>query len=1103
MLTVYRSNRAEWLANILSEQLRLTPPTPFETIEVIVNTWPTSRWLSEYLANANGISALIRFPFPGTRLRQLVKLVIGLEENNEDPWEANRLVWHIIDVLPELLDSKEATPLKEWLHERSSKSDQLNREEWQLACSIADAFDDYALYRTDEITQWINGYKNNSLEVANENNQTNWQPILMHLLSKRIDSDPFGIQVKHAIKRLKSATPPAKALPTQLNIFGLSSLAPVQIELIQALSGAINIKLFLLTPCRDLWQRCESRRERLGQSWLNPPEGDWLLKSPRLEANLGRMGAEFQQLLEGSGESQLGEWQEGDLFAAPANISVEFKKKPTLLEQLQQQLVVSNERTSLTRESADTSMLFLACPGERRQVQLVRDQILQWLANDSSLEPRDILIMTPQINRYAPLISSIFNDVAATNVELPFYITDRSLQEEPGLSQYLLQLLQLASSRLTASTLDSLLANPAIQKQQGLNQEDAIKISDSLQLTGFRWGLDAKERDGDEIHSLSWCLDRWLLGLVLPKAPGLAPGGAAPFSGEITLNELTKWWNFLSLFCNQLQELRRSHTCEEWITLLKVFAEDLFGDGGSWAWELKAFHSALEDWRHVGKICQLKLEASVVADVLNKALMVEAGRFGHRNGRITISALEPMRAIPHRVIILLGLNSDIFPRHRDRPSFHLLAQRRKLGDPRNSDQDRYVLLEALMSTRQHLMITWNSRNERTGEEIPASSPVQQMIKQLENELGKDNFEGLLRQPHPNPLADNNFLSLNNLPPISCDRRNLEARLWLNKSLEPKPLALALPLEWLPQKIIHNSPITNELLKSWLIAPQRIWLEQLQLQPKEWINPLQDLEDLNLSELQRHRLLSERFDDLIHLGTTNPSNYPTTQEEKDWVYRCAGQGILPPASEGTLECQLLEKRFQNLQSLLNKLGTLKKRLFIFDHESQEILWAGDFSIVVELGRLKSKNVIEAWLNHLQVCAIDQPPISTLVIARNHSKSKTNQYEIALQWNQLPAIQAREELNKLKSIATQGLKDCWPVPPESSWAMAKAKIKDPLKGFKAFQQKWDGGFNIKGESKAPEMQLCFGINYEATNFLNNKSFQKAYSSLYDPLIQNLVN
>ena len=104
MLTVYRSNRAEWLAKVLAEQLRLKPPELFETVDIVVNTWPTSRWLGEQLAIVNGISALVRFPFPGSRLRQLVNMVLGEEDATADPWQANQLIWTVLDVLPILLN---------------------------------------------------------------------------------------------------------------------------------------------------------------------------------------------------------------------------------------------------------------------------------------------------------------------------------------------------------------------------------------------------------------------------------------------------------------------------------------------------------------------------------------------------------------------------------------------------------------------------------------------------------------------------------------------------------------------------------------------------------------------------------------------------------------------------------------------------------------------------------------------------------------------------------------------------------------------------------------------------------------------------------------
>jgi exodeoxyribonuclease V gamma subunit len=109
----------------------------------------------------------------------------------------------------------------------------------------------------------------------------------------------------------------------------------------------------------------------------------------------------------------------------------------------------------------------------------------------------------------------------------------------------MLNLLELAAGRLTATGLEQWLANPALQELQGLSSEDCTLMTRVLQHTGFRWGLDAKERGGDETHGLRWCLDRWLLGLVLPVRDGLAPAGAAPFQWELDPERLVRWWTLL------------------------------------------------------------------------------------------------------------------------------------------------------------------------------------------------------------------------------------------------------------------------------------------------------------------------------------------------------------------------------------------------------------------------------------------------------------------------------------------------------------------------------------------------------------------------------
>lgn len=155
-----------------------------------------------------------------------------------------------------------------------------------------------------------------------------------------------------------------------------------------------------------------------------------------------------------------------------------------------------------------------------------------------------------------------------------------------------------------------------------------------------------------------------------------------------------------------------------WVERLRRLIDDLFGDGGEAAGELPALMAAIDAWHTAAGHCPLGLEAPVAAAVLRELLGADSGRFGHRSGALTISALEPMRAIPYRVIVLMGLEAGLFPRPGDRPAFHLMEGQRQLGDPHPADQDRYVLMEALLSARDHLLLSWSCRDDRTGAALP-------------------------------------------------------------------------------------------------------------------------------------------------------------------------------------------------------------------------------------------------------------------------------------------------------------------------------------------------------------------------------------------------
>ena len=1095
MLTIYRSNKAEWLAEILGQELRLNPPEITEEVNIIVSTWPSSRWLSEKLSIINNINALVKYPFPGTYLKRLVKRIIGIDPDEKDPWEKNQLVWNILELLPELMKEEEAQVIRSWLEISDKKDTQINLNLWDLANNIAETFDDYILYRPEIIKQWLSKKTKKKSREISVNKNILWQEILFNLLYKKINKDPFCIQVEKAIKRLKKDDISKLDYPKNLYVYGLSSLAPLQIDLIQAFSKVINIKIYIISPCNDLWQRCEARRLQFRNTWNTPPDRQWLLESPRLEAFLGRMGAEYQQLLEGSGEYQLGDRNEEDIFSLTADIATNKGNKPNLLEQLQQELLSTKSENILTKEKSDKSLLFLKSPGKYRQVELIRDHILQLFSDDIEIQPRDILIMTPQVDSYAPIITSVFNNIDKNTTQLPWVITDKSQEDKVGLIHFVLNLFEISVSRLTASIFENLLINPALRTQQNISIDEVSDIIKSLQSAGFTWGLDSSERYGEETHSLCWCLERFLLGLVLPDNPINGISNISPYSENISSTEFIKAWGILSKLCNYIDAIRSKRSCKEWIKLITSLVKDLFGDGGEWAWEEQQLLTVVNNWGLITDNCELEIDCLVVKDIITKALSSTNGKFGHRTGKITISALEPMRAIPHKIIIIMGLESRTFPRIENRRSFNLLERKRELGDPNQYDKDRYSLLEALISTRQNLLVSWNSKDEKTGEDLEPPSPIQQWLNYLKIKLGDNTFQEILIEPPANPLDHFNFIKTENSQIMSCDRKNLEAREWLEKAIPTKNISLALPLKRKEINVSELKSYSFEKTKEWLLNPQITWLKEHEIQSREFVNLIEDNDFLELSELERYKLLKHRLQssDLLNINhTKNDSNH--------WEENYSGKGVFPPKGSGLIEKDLLQERWNNLISAIYATGQITKRSIEMQELEGEFYFGGKNLIQIEVGSLKYKTLMNGWLNHLYLSANSSFNYKTLIISKKTDYRKKIQFEVSKEILPINTKEAKKHLRQIHQLATAGRNNCWPIPPESGLDYALATKDNNKNEQDLFQKKWEGDLYRQGERETLAMELCFGKKCKASTFLDFESFNDVLMTLYEPILKN---
>jgi exodeoxyribonuclease V gamma subunit len=359
--------------------------------------------------------------------------------------------------------------------------------------------------------------------------------------------------------------------------------------------------------------------------------------------------------------------------------------------------------------------------------------------------------------------------------------------------------------------------------------------------------------------------------------------------------------------------------------------------------------AAIDDWQQAAAGCALVLDAAVVAAVRDERLAVDSGRFGHRSGAITISALEPMRAIPHRVIVLMGLDAGQFPRQRQRSGFHLMEHWRCLGDPQPADQDRYVLMEALLSARDHLMVSWSSRDGRKGEAMPPATPVRQWLEWLQGALPCGGAALVVEHP-ANPLDRANFEPIGERPPGSCDRRLLEARQWIETAQLRKPLPLASRGQ--ATQTEASSPAPEDAytdLRDWLSNPQSQWLAQLGLKPQEWAELLHDLDSLSLDERQRSQLLRQALD-----GASGKDDSTFQGDPASWLEVHRGQGLLPPLAAGNLEAVTLAQRWQSLHASLAALGEPKHLVVRWGPWHCELEQRGSSVVLLHTAQARSRH-----------------------------------------------------------------------------------------------------------------------------------------------------
>jgi len=578
-------------------------------------------------------------------------------------------------------------------------------------------------------------------------------------------------------------------VPHRLMVFGVTSLPMQTVQALAALGRVCQVLMLVQNPCQHFWGHVVESRVPLAKlskprqahkAGLPVPQDDGSLSEADqytlhtdthpLLAAWGKHGRDYLHLLDGFDDvdQYKGQFSRVDVFVDPAESAASQGRAPNMLEHLQSSLLhLAPLPDHLTEVAADdTSVRFVQTHSAQREVEVLHDRLLAWLDADPALKPADIMVMVPDMANFAPHIHAVFGRFASHDPRhLPYSVADTTPRTEP-LVQALDTLLQLPQLRVTRLEWQSLFEVAAVRKRFGLEEHDVAQLNNWLADAGVRWGLDAPHRkpwgiapDMADASQNSWLfgIERLLLGyatgstdaLATPWAHTLPQAGVGGLDARV-MDGLLQWLRHTQM---ALLKLRQDHTPTEWVAVLQQLVA-LFFKPSDEADErlMERVMAPLETWLTECQLARLDkpLPLVVVREHWMAQLQLPAMQRRFFGGGVQFATLMPMRSIPFKCVCLLGMNDGDYPRSQTPRDFDLMSDAAhagsthahwRAGDRSRREDDRYLFLEALLSAREKLYISWQGRRTTDHEIKPPSVLVAQLMDYLNAVWTQRNDQG--------------------------------------------------------------------------------------------------------------------------------------------------------------------------------------------------------------------------------------------------------------------------------------------------------------------------------------------------------------------------
>jgi exodeoxyribonuclease V gamma subunit len=755
-LIVYRASRLEALLDPLVHLLDSCAPADVLTPQLVLAAHPCMKqWLSGALARKRGPSGIVAnvdIQLPSAWLDACTQEYLGGSAVALHDYRSERLRWRIHGLLPQLLDAEISACLQ-------GQNASLRR--YQLSDRLAKLFIQYMVYRPDWLVAWQDG------QPAARN--AGFQPELWRRLRGQMALPHRGEWLEQLIDRLRQASFSIPQDP--LHVFGISHLAPAELRLLTAMAGQRPVFLYVPDPSARYWGDASmarsgharlmglpasaQRREDLmsGDAFEAASESLFLdeVGHPLL-ASWGRMGQHFMLALEASRIAMdVRHWQD----EVPPSVEV----AQTLLARVQASIRDLDSglpaRAVAVPGHEDASLRIHSCHTRLRELEVLRDALLAARSEIPDLKPAEIAVMAPNMATYVPLLGSVFGPAGSTKVDLPYHLADVSVARTHSIFTAFTQLLALPQSRISAPEVVDLLRVPQVAAALGIDSGGVDTLAQWLQRAGITWGLDGEFRAQFDVppgpeFTFAWGVERVLAGYAFGQE---LPGRALNVPGA-TGAEAVRLWPvegiegpqaaLVGVLDSLLQGLASLHRDAATRRPASAWSERLLGlvdqffridrrdrDAREALATLRSLIEALGPETSAAGDPELPFE--VVREVLVERLAAVSGRQHLLMGGITFCGMVAARALPFRVIAVLGLNDGEFPRQANGAGLDLTLQpgNRRIGDRDVRNDDRYLFLETLMAARERLHLSYVGVGVQDGRQRNPAGPLTELMTYLD------------------------------------------------------------------------------------------------------------------------------------------------------------------------------------------------------------------------------------------------------------------------------------------------------------------------------------------------------------------------------------